>query len=66
MDLSEPVTQRKALPPGSPNDWTEVGAQVKANDIGKVAFKATPLRIVDGELWLERHGRQLKFRRVKG
>ena len=35
------------------------------NDIGKVAFNATPLAVVNGELLLERHGRTLKFRRAK-
>lgn len=33
------------------------------NDLGKVAFQATPLRIVNGELLLDRHGRTVRFKR---
>jgi len=36
-----------------------------ANGLGKVAFKGEPLKIDHGELVLERHGRTLRFRRVK-
>ena len=36
-----------------------------ANDLGKVAFKATPMKIVNGELLLDRFDRTLKFRRAK-
>jgi hypothetical protein len=32
------------------------------HDLGKVAFQATPLRIVSGELLLNRHGRTLRFK----
>ena len=35
------------------------------NDFGKVAFNATPLAVINGELVLERHGRTLKFHRAK-
>jgi len=34
------------------------------NDLGKVDFRATPLRIVHGGLLLERFGRKLMFKRV--
>ncbi|MGE0259903.1 MAG: hypothetical protein AB7H71_18020 [Alphaproteobacteria bacterium] len=34
------------------------------NDIGKVAFQATPLAIVNGDLMLDRHGRTIRFRRA--
>ena len=37
----------------------------EANDFGKVAFNATPLAVINGELLLERQGRTLKFRRPK-
>jgi hypothetical protein len=32
------------------------------HDLGKVAFQATPLKIVDGELLLDRHGRTIRFK----
>lgn len=35
------------------------------NDLGKVAFDATPVKIVNGELWLDRYGHTLKFKRAK-
>ena len=34
------------------------------NDIGKVAFQAMPLAIVNGDLVLDRHGRTIRFRRT--
>ena len=34
------------------------------NDIGKVAFQATPLKLVNGALLLDRHGRTIRFRRT--
>jgi hypothetical protein len=36
-----------------------------ANDLGKVAFQATPVKIVNGQLLLVRYDRTLKFKRVK-
>ena len=35
------------------------------NDLGKVAFQATPLKIVNGELLLDRHGRTIRFKRAR-
>ena len=35
------------------------------NDIGKVDFRAEALRIVNGDLALDRHGRTLRFRRTR-
>jgi len=35
------------------------------NDIGKVEFRAEPLRIVNGDIMLDRHGRTLRFRRTR-
>jgi hypothetical protein len=32
------------------------------HDLGKVAFQATPLKIVGGELLLDRHGRTIRFK----
>ncbi len=34
------------------------------NDLGKVDFQATPLRLVGGDLLLDRHGRTIRFRRA--
>jgi len=36
------------------------------NELGKVAFNATPMTGAGGELLLERHGRELHFRRSGG
>jgi hypothetical protein len=33
------------------------------NDIGKADFRATPLKIVNGDLLLDRHGRTIRFKR---
>ncbi|HLW93393.1 MAG TPA: hypothetical protein VKS78_19090 [Roseiarcus sp.] len=35
------------------------------NDLGKADFEATPLKVVDGDLLLDRHGLTLRFKRVK-
>ena len=35
------------------------------NDLGKADFEATALKVVDGELLLERHGLKLRFKRVR-
>lgn len=44
----------------------EVRFRFEPNDLGKVAFAHTPLRKDGGNLLLERHDRQLRFRPVKG
>ena len=36
------------------------------NDVGKVAFAAMPLQIVNGQLLLDRHGRTIRFKRGGG
>jgi len=36
------------------------------NDIGKVDFHATALKIDKGDLLLDQHGREIRFRRVPG
>ena len=35
------------------------------NDLGKVDFRAEPVTIVHGDLVLDRHGRTLRFKRIK-
>jgi hypothetical protein len=39
-----------------------VRVRFEPNDLGKVPFQATPLRIVDGDLVLDRHGRTIRFK----
>jgi hypothetical protein len=55
---SEPVK----LDPGS---GYAVQFRFEPNDIGKVDFRAEPLRIINGDLVLDRHGRTLLFRRTR-
>jgi hypothetical protein len=45
------------------NSGYSVRFRFEPNDIGKVSFQATPLKIVNGELLLDRHGRTIRFRR---
>ncbi|HEY1299221.1 MAG TPA: hypothetical protein VGF07_01915 [Stellaceae bacterium] len=35
------------------------------NDLGKVDFRAEPLRILNGDLMLDRHGRSIRFKRAR-
>jgi hypothetical protein len=46
-----------------PSSGYLVQFRFEPNDIGKADFRAEPLRIVNGALVLERHGRTLRFRR---
>ena len=46
------------------NTGYSVRFRFEPNDIGKVAFQATPLKLVNGELLLDRHGRTIRFRRT--
>jgi hypothetical protein len=46
------------------NSGYSVRFRFEPNDIGKVSFEATPLRVVNGELLLDRHGRTIRFRRA--
>jgi hypothetical protein len=46
------------------NSGYSVRFRFEPNDIGKVSFQATPLRVVNGELLLDRHGRTIRFRRT--
>ena len=45
------------------NSGYSVRFRFDPHDLGKVDFRATPLRIVNGELLLERHGRTVRFKR---
>jgi hypothetical protein len=42
-----------------------IHVRFEQNDLGKVAFAKTPLRIDKGNLLLDRYGRSIVFRRVK-
>jgi hypothetical protein len=48
-----------------PSSGYAVQFRFEPNDIGKVDFRAEPLRMVNGELVLDRHGRTLRFRRTR-
>jgi hypothetical protein len=43
---------------------SRIHVRFDANDLGKVAFAKTPLRIDNGNLLLDRYGRSIVFRRV--
>jgi len=49
-----------ALTPGEGN---EVNVRFEPNDLGKVAFERTALRVDQEDLLLDRHDRQIRFRR---
>jgi hypothetical protein len=53
--VGEPVR----LDPGS---GYSVRFRFEPNDLGKVAFQATPLKIANGDLMLDRHGRTITFK----
>jgi hypothetical protein len=46
------------------NSGYSVRFRFEPNDIGKVPFQATPLKLVNGALLLDRHGRTIRFRRT--
>ena len=48
-----------------PSSGYSVRFRFERNDLGKVAFQATPLKIVNGELLLDRHDRTIKFKRSR-
>jgi hypothetical protein len=52
-----------ALASGGGRDLT---VRFEPNDLGSVAFAQTPLARRDGDLVLERHGREVRFRQVAG
>jgi len=47
------------------NSGYSVRFRFEPNDIGKVAFQATPLKLVNGALLLDRHGRTIRFKRAR-
>jgi hypothetical protein len=51
--------------PLAPSPGYLIHYRFEPNDLGKVEFKAEPVKIVHGELLLDRHGRTLRFKRVK-
>ncbi|MCB2059678.1 MAG: hypothetical protein R3E09_12340 [Novosphingobium sp.] len=74
-DADRPVSVALLLPlfgvESPPHGVTREGPSLvrfrfDANDLGKVAFERTPLAQDEGELVMERHGRSLHFRPVKG
>jgi hypothetical protein len=48
-----------------PNSGYSVRFRFEPNDVGKVSFQATPLKLVNGALLLDRHGRTIRFRRTR-
>jgi hypothetical protein len=46
------------------NSGYSIRFRFEPNDIGKVAFQATPLKLVNGALLFDRHGRTIRFRRT--
>ncbi len=52
-----------AVAPGGGRDVT---VRFEPNDLGTVAFNRAPLARRDGDLVLERHGREVRFRQVSG
>ena len=48
-----------------PSSGYAVQFRFEPNDIGKVDFRAEALRIVNGDLVLDRHGRTIRFRRTR-
>jgi len=48
-----------------PSSGYSLRLRFEPNDLGKVAFQATPLKIVNGELLLDRHGRTIRFKRSR-
>jgi hypothetical protein len=49
--------------PLDPGSGHSLRFRFEPNDLGKANFQATPLRIVGGDLLLDRHGRTIRFRR---
>ena len=47
-----------------PSSGYSVRFRFEPNDLGKVAFQATALKIIDGDLLLDRHGRTIRFKRT--
>jgi hypothetical protein len=56
--ISEPIQV-------DPSSGYSLRFRFEPNDLGKVAFQATPLNIVNAELLLDRHGRTIRFKRSR-
>jgi hypothetical protein len=56
--ISEPIQV-------DPSSGYSLRFRFEPNDLGKVAFQATPLKIVNAELLLDRHGRTIRFKRSR-
>jgi hypothetical protein len=56
--ISEPIQ----VDPGS---GYSLRFRFEPNDLGKVAFQATPLKIANAEFLLDRHGRTIRFKRSR-
>ena len=52
-----------AITPGSGRDLT---VRFEPNDLGAARFERAPLARRDGDLVMERHGREVRFRQVSG
>src|SRR4051812_12544696 len=48
-----------------PNSGYSIRFRFEPNDLGKVDFRAEPLRVVNGDLLFDRHGRTIRFRRTR-
>jgi hypothetical protein len=48
-----------------PSSGYSVRIRFEPNDLGKVNFQATPLKILNGDLLLDRHGRTIRFKHSK-
>jgi hypothetical protein len=56
--ISEPIQV-------DPSSGYSLRFRFEPNDLGKVAFQATPLKIINAELLLDRHGRTIRFKRSR-
>jgi hypothetical protein len=48
-----------------PSSGYSVRIRFEPNDLGKVNFQTTPLKILNGDLLLDRHGRTIRFKHSK-
>jgi hypothetical protein len=48
-----------------PSSGYSLRFRFEPNDLGRVAFQAAPLKILNGDLLLDRHGRTIRFKRSK-
>ena len=48
-----------------PNSGYSIRFRFEPNDLGKADFRAEPLRLVNGDLLLDRHGRTIRFGRTR-